>query len=201
MKRRLIAIVLLILFFHAAAALADEAMDAVKIPIQKGIDLLGDPAYADASKKAEQREKIWEIIKQAFDFTQISILAVARDWRRFSDAERKEFTQVFSDLLGETYLDRIQGEYSNETVTFLDEESLSDKKAVVRTHIVRANTNIPVDYRVIRTKDGWKVYDVRVEGVSLVKNYRDQFKQILMNDTPAQLIDQLKKKLADIKSE
>ena len=200
MKKPLAALVFLFFLISTAPAIAGPAMDAVKVPIQQGIDLLRDPAYADASKKAEQREKIWEIIKQAFDFTQISILAVARDWRRFSDSEKKEFTEVFSDLLGETYLDRIQGEYSNETVEFLGEESLSDKKAVVKTHIVRANTNIPVDYRMIRINDAWKVYDVRVEGMSLVKNYRVQYKKILMKDTPAQLIDQLKKKLADIKA-
>lgn len=193
MKR--IILVFTVLFF-AATALAgvQKPIDELQGPIQKGINILKDPQYHVDSKKELQREKIWEIIREAFDFVQVSKRALARNWRDFTPKQRKEFTDAFAERLKNTYIDKIQGGFHNEEVVFLGQDMLSDKKAKVNTKIIREKIEIPIDYSMILTKKGkWKVYDVNVEGVSLVQNYRKQFNDILAKDSPDQLIDRLKK--------
>jgi phospholipid transport system substrate-binding protein len=121
---------------------------------------------------------------------------LAQDWKNFTPEQRKEFTEVFTDLLKNTYIDKIQSEFQNETIQFLTEEKVSDDKALVKTKVIRnGKIEIPMDYS-MRHRDGaWKVYDVAIEGVSMVKNYRTQFKDILAKESPAQLITRLKDKV------
>lgn len=198
MKKFLVCIAAVFVFAAVSAHAADSAgpMVSVQGPIQQGIDLLRDPQYKDPSKREAQRDKIWEIIRQTFDFVEVSMRALAQDWKNFTPQQRKEFTEVFTDLLKNTYIDKIQSEFQNETIQFLGDEKVSDDKAVVKTKVIRnGKIEIPMDYS-MRLKDGqWKVYDVIIEGVSLVKNYRTQFKEILAKDTPAQLITRLKDKV------
>jgi phospholipid transport system substrate-binding protein len=133
-----------------------------------------------------------------FNFDEISRRAVARNWRDFSDAEKKQFTDVFAEFLGNTYIDKIQGEYHNEKIVYLSQDYYSDQYAEVKTQILRESVEIPVNYRLIKGQDGsWHVYDIIVEGVSLVKNYRTQFASILKKETPAQLIKRLNEKLVE----
>ena len=133
-----------------------------------------------------------------FDFVEIAKRAVARNWSDFNEAEKASFTDVFSQFLGNTYIDKIQGEYHNEQIVYLGQDFYSDTYVEVKTQIVRETLTIPVNYRMLKDRDGqWKVYDIIVEGVSLVKNYRTQFASILSKDKPAQLIQQLNDKLAE----
>ncbi len=195
-------ILVLTICFVAATALAGikKPIDELKGPIQNGISVLKDPTYHDDSKKELQREKIWEIVRQTFDFIQVSKRALARNWRDFTPQQRKEFTDAFAERLKNTYIDKIQGEFHNEEVVFLGEDMVSDKKAKVRTKLIRERLEVPIDYSMLLTKDGkWKIYDVNVEGVSLVQNYRKQFSDILDKDSPDQLIDRLKKDNAEQK--
>ncbi len=188
-----------VLIFAAVSAYAAESpgpLVSVQGPIQQGIDLLRDPQYKEPSKREAQRDKIWEIIRQTFDFVELSMRTLAQDWKNFTPQQRKEFTEVFTDLLKNTYIDKIQSEFQNETIQFLTEEKISDEKAVVKTKVIRnGKIEIPMDYS-MRLRDGaWKVYDVAIEGVSMVKNYRTQFKDILAKETPAKLITRLKDKV------
>jgi len=180
-----------------AAAWGGAPTEALKKPVQEGIDLLRDPAYADASKKEAQRDRIWEIIREAFDFRLISASALGRNWKRFSPEEQTEFTDVFTQLLGRTYISKIQGQYRDEQVVFTGEDLVSDDKAVVQTEIVRKDIRIPVDYYMRQKNNQWRVYDVKVEGVGLVLNYRRQFNTFMASDDtkPEALIQKLKDKL------
>lgn len=175
-------------------ATAGPATDAVRKPIDDGISLLRDQTVETESQRREQADRIWDILRQAFDFRLISALALGNNWKRFSPEERESFADVFSQLLGSTYITKIQGEYQDEQVLFVGEELLSEKKAVVKTVIKRQSQEIPVDYKV-RFKDGeWKVYDINVEGIGLVLNYRRQFNTFLSKETgtPESLIKKLK---------
>lgn len=176
---------------------ASSPMDALKKPVQEGIDLLRDPAFKDASKKVEQRDRMWEIIQEAFDFQLIAASALGRNWQRFNPDEQAEFTSVFSQLLGKTYIGKVQGKYNDELVVFLGEELLSSNKALVHTEIVRKDVRIPVDYAMRQKNNEWRVYDVKVEGVGLVLNYRQQFNTFMASDKtkPMELIQTLKEKL------
>jgi phospholipid transport system substrate-binding protein len=190
-------VVFLVMVFPAAA-LSMEPMAVIKTPVDTVIAILNDPQYKVAGTKSAQRDEIWKVVKPMFDFDEIAKRAVARNWRDFSDSEKAAFTDVFAQFLGNTYIDKIQGEYHNEQIVYLGQEFYSDIYVEVKTQIVRETLIIPVNYRMLKGSDGhWKVYDIIVEGVSLVKNYRTQFASILSKDTPAQLIQQLKDKLAE----
>lgn len=190
----------LCLFIASISFASDKGpMDSLKGPIDEGIRLLSDPKYKDPSLKRVQREKIWDIVRKSFDFTELGGRTLAANWKKFSPDQRKEFTDVFADILGETYLDKIQGAYRDEKIVYISQEMVSDSKAVVKTKIVRERGEIPVDYSMKLKDKTWKVYDVQAEGISLVQNYRSQFNEILAKESPEDLIKRLHKKLNDQK--
>ena len=173
-------------------------MEALKIPIETVLSLLKDPKYKDPAHRQQQRNKILEITHTLFDFTEMSKRALARNWKSFSPQEQLQFVDVFADHLSNTYMDKVQGEYKGETIVFLNQEMIAEGKAMVTTKVEREPSPISVDYSMLTVDNQWRVYDVNIEGVSLIKNYRTQFDQILTKETPVQLIERLKKKV-DIK--
>jgi phospholipid transport system substrate-binding protein len=192
--------IIALLLVGTAMAAPPEPLDAIKGPINTVIAILNDPVYKDMSLKSEQRDKIWQSVSSIFDFDEISMRAVARNWKKFSPEERKEFSAVFSKFLGNTYVDKIQGEFHNEEIVYVGQEIIKEGRALAKTLIKRETIEIPVDYR-LKLMDGqWRVYDVAVEGISLVKNYRTQFSQLLKKESPAELIKRLEKKLAEQES-
>jgi phospholipid transport system substrate-binding protein len=190
------AMAIFILMFFPTSALSKEPMAVVKAPIDTVISILNDPRYRAPGAKSAQHDEIWKILKPIFDFDEISRRAVARHWRDFSPAQKSAFAGVFAQFLGNTYIDKIQGEYHNQRIVYLGENLYSNRYAEVKTHIVKDTVETPVNYRLFKNGDDkWKVYDIVIEGVSLVKNYRTQFASILRNKTPAQLIRRLKEKV------
>ena len=172
-----------------------QPIDVLRNPMNEVVRILKDPEYQNNQKRSEQQEKLWKIIQVVFDFREISIRTLARNWKKFSPDQQKEFVAIFSEFLGNIYIERIQGEYKSEKIVYESQELVSETKAIVITKIVRENSiEVPVEYRMQLRKGDWRIYDVRIEGVSLVKNYRTQFKQILMKETPDQLIQKLKNK-------
>jgi phospholipid transport system substrate-binding protein len=179
----------------AAPCLALGPMDSLRKPLEDITALLKNSQTLTADEKVTQREKIFAITRVTFDFVEMSKRSLARNWRNFTPQQRKDFSDVFADHLNNTYMDKIQAEYQDETVEFLSEEMVSGDKAMVRTIIKRRTVNVPVDYSVLLSDKAWRVYDVNIEGVSLIKNYRTQFDEILAKETPDQLIDRLRKKI------
>ena len=194
-----LALMVLAVLGSPVAVVAGPATEAVRQPINDGVSLLRDQAVKTDAQRREQADQMWDILRQAFDFRLISALALGKNWKRFSPEERKEFADVFSQLLGNTYISKIQGEYKDEEVLFIGEEVLSNKKAVVKTVIKRQNQEIPVDYKVRFKAGEWKVYDIKVEGIGLVLNYRRQFNTFLAKEkgTPESLIEELKGKIEE----
>jgi len=188
------------LMIFPAVAVSLEPMATIKAPIDTVIAILNDPQYKVKGTKSAQRDEIWKNVKPMFNFDEIARRAVARNWSDFNDAEKAAFTDVFAQFLGNTYIDKVQGEYHNEQIVYLGQDFYSDIYAEVKTQIVRETLKIPVNYRMLKGGDGqWRVYDIIVEGVSLIKNYRTQFASILSKDKTAQLIQQLNDKLAEQK--
>ena len=191
------ALAIFMLMVFPAAAVSMEPMAVIKAPIDTVIAILNDPQYKAEGTKSAQRDKIWKNVKPMFDFDMISKRAVARHWSVFTDVEKAAFADVFAQFLGNTYIDKIQGEYHNEQIVYIRQDFHSDVYAEVRTQIIRETVEIPINYRMFKDGDGkWKIYDIIVEGVSLVKNYRTQFASILRKEKPAQLIQRLNEKLA-----
>lgn len=195
MFKRFMALSLVLLLCALPGPLfAAEPMDILKVPVDQIITLLKDPRYHSPNAKKEQATKIWDIVKDIFDFRKISQLSLAQYWKKFNGEQKEIFTETFTKLLGDTYIEKIQGGFQDEHVVFISEEQITPSKALVKTKIVRQSIDIPVHYKLYLRKDKWKIYDINIEGISLVKNYRSQFKKILVNETPDQLIERLKKK-------
>jgi len=174
-----------------------EPMETLKAPIEQVISVLNDPQYKTFPQKKIQREKLRDIISQIFNYSFIAKSVLGRyHWQNsFTLKEKEEFSDVFARFLGNTYLDQIQEGYEDEKVVFLDQEIINPSKAIVRTAIIRKKTEIPVNYLMRAYNGVWKIYDVNIEGVSLVQNYRSQFRSILLNETAAELIEKLKSKV------
>ena len=203
MKGYALTLLTILLVLPTSASAAGDPMDVLKAPMDEALAVLRDPQYDtdDPAKKADQRQKFWAIVEPVFDFEEVSKRTLARNWRNFNDSQQERFVAVFSDLLGNIYVDRIQGGYSDETIEF-DEQFIHDARplAVVKTFIVSERNRIPVDYSLIKKDGNWRVYDVKVEGISLIKNYRSQFKEILSRESPDELIERLKAKVAEQKA-
>ena len=194
-KNYIMPVIMVLILAIPCSSYGTEPLDALRIPVDQVIALLKDPKYQDPEQKELQREKIWEAITRVFDFREMAKRALGRNWNKFTPEQRKEFVHLFSELLGNTYTTKMQGKYEDEKVVYLTQNIASGSKARVKTKIVSTNMDIPVNYNMIKRNGSWKVYDINIEGISLIKNYRSQFNQILSKDSPTYLIDRLKRKI------
>ena len=197
---------LLIFFLVAMPSFAEtgEPIDALKAPIQEVIGILDDPQYDDPARRNDQREKVRSTTKHMFDYDLIAKRATGRyHWKNsFTPQQRQEFTDLFAEFLGNMYLARMSGDYKGIKVQYIDQEiDQKRKRAKVKTITTSSDGDITVDYS-MRIKDGlWKIYDVYVEGVSLVQNYQTQFRDLFEKESASQIIDRLKAKIKEQEQE
>jgi phospholipid transport system substrate-binding protein len=198
---RIIPVFFFLLMAIPSLAFGEQPLDQLQRHIEQALAILKDPKYHNPSEKELQRSKIWEIIQDIFDLEEISKRTLANNWKRLTPSEKKEFVDVFGEFLGDNYIRKIQSGFKKEKVVYLEQEMLTDSKALIKTNIIRETTEIPVNYSMLKERDTWKVYDVVIEGVSLVANYRSQFSGILMKESPARLIEMIKEKIKQQKEE
>jgi len=177
---------------------AGAPTDSMRATIDEVLRIVRDKELKDPSKAAERRQQLEQVVGARFDYQEMSKRALGSPWNTLSDQEKQEFVPLFRTLLTNSYADKIES-YSGEGVQYLNERVEKDY-AEVRTKVLSGKTEIPLDYRLINRADDWRVYDVVVDGVSLVNNYRGQFTKILRATSYADLVDQLRKKSDKIKS-
>jgi phospholipid transport system substrate-binding protein len=197
MKKRVLILNLILIFLIALPLnlYAATATQAVKGGVDKILTKLRDPDFKQKSKE-DQIEGIRAIINDIFDWEELSKRTLGRNWKKFNPEQKKEFTDLFSKLLEGVYADRLLA-YSDEKVIFEKETELKKGRVEVASHIRLADgKQVPLNYRMIQKDGTWRVYDVVIEGVSMVKNYRSQFRKLLKNKKPEDLIETLKKKTA-----
>jgi phospholipid transport system substrate-binding protein len=170
-------------------------LETVEKRVSAALSVLSDPALKGDTAKKTKEKKLWAIADEMFDYPGLSKRTLGKSWKKLNPKQQKEFTDLFSTHLGNIYLDRIMA-YSDEKVVF-DKERRKEDKALVYTKVITSTKEIPLDYRVVLINGDWKVYDVVIEGVSLVKNYRSQFREMLKNKGPEHLLDTLRKKVGD----
>lgn len=199
---RILLLSILILVSIVPALRAEQPVEALKGPIDKVLQILEDPQYADPVRRGDLREQIRSVTNPMFDFELIAKRATGRyHWENsFTAQQRQEFTDLFAEFLGNNYLTQINGTVKGLKVEYLDEMlDGSGKRAKVRTKVPGSNSDVAVDYS-MGLKDGkWKIYDVYVEGVSLVQNYQSQFRSLFDKESAAQVIDRLKRKIEEQK--
>lgn len=186
----LVAWAMLIGLLTAWSAMAGPPTDQLQPAMEQVIRTLEDPALRGPERTAERRRALRAATDEVFDWTEMARRALGRHWQERSPAEQEEFVALFRDLIERAYAERIE-RYSGEKVRVAGEVVEGDQ-ATVRTRIATKGQEVPVDYRLIRRGDRWRVYDVAVEGISLVANYRTQFNEVIRASSYQELVRKLK---------
>ena len=186
-------ILLAVLLILPVQALAGGATDTVKGQIDKMLARMGSPEFKALDRDTQVKE-IRGIVNEVFDWKELSRRTLGRDWKKFSPDQQKEFVTLFGELLEGIYADRILA-YTSETIKFGKETELKKGRVEVESYIVtKDNKKIPLFYRLTNKSGQWRVYDVVIEGISMVKNYRGQFREILSKKKPEDLLQTLRDK-------
>jgi phospholipid transport system substrate-binding protein len=174
--------------------------DQLKGAIDRVVKALDDPVLKGEGKAADRRRAIRKIADDIFDFNEISRRALARHWQGLSDKQREEFVGLFADLLERSYISKIEL-YGGEKIVYANERVDGDVATVGTKIITKNGTDVPVDYRMAKRGGRWLVYDVNIEGVSLVSNYRTQFNKIIQTASYDELVQKLRTKQDELISE
>ena len=191
--------VISIFFLAVLPVYAGAPLDMIQTNVNKVLEVLRDPKLKDESAKKIKKEKLEVIYEQMFDEVELSRRTLGANWNKLNTSQQQEFTQLYRQVLEKAYIDKILS-YTNEKIVFPKENMLAGNQAEVQTKVITASKEIPIFYRVIQKNGAWKVYDVVVENVSLVQNYRSQFNDILAKNKPDQLLEILRKKVKDNQS-
>lgn len=163
----------------------------LKTSVDRVIRLVEDPTQKSDAKLKERRAAIRTEADNIFDFQETAKRALGVHWSSLADKEQHEFVSLFTDLLEQTYVSKIEG-YSGEKITYAGEASDGDVVTVKTRFVITQGTEIPIDYRMLRRGDRWLAYDVLIEGVSLIANYRVPFDKIIRTASYAELVTRMK---------
>src|SRR5574341_1933377 len=182
----------IVLVGGASAEAGGAATEAVSGTINEVIHILEDKDLKKQGRAEERRRLLEKVIGDRFNYEEMSRRSLGAQWQKLSDGERREFVDLFKRLLSSSYADKIEG-YSGEQVQYINERR-EGEYAEIRTKVASDKTEIPLDYRMLNQSGDWRVYDVVVDGVSLVNNYRSQFTKIIRESSYADLLQKLREK-------
>ena len=166
----------------------EQPIDVLQKSIKMGIAILEDPQYRNITEKDRQQKILCETAWEAFDFKEFSKRVLGSNWLAFTSSQRGKFIDVFSEFLCKYYITRLQERYTGEKVIYLSQHPLAKSRALVKVNVLWKGVEVPVEVRMLKRNDAWKVYDIIVLGVSGVRNYRAQFQTILLKQSPTQVI-------------
>jgi len=181
----------------AATCVAAGPMETVKKITDRTIFILADEKLKAPEREAEKQELLREAADEFFDWRSMAQTALSVHWRKRTPEEKEEFTRLFAEFLEKTYMDKVEG-YSGEKIEYLEEwiDREYPDEAVVKANVMTEKQGaIPVEYLMFEKDGTWKVYDVLVEGVSLLRNYTSQFNSIILRSSYEELVDMLKEKI------
>ncbi len=194
-------LIALLIFFSAVIALADvQPIDVLRDGVQESLQVLKQPKSLGLRHRADQQQQLIKLMHRLFDFHEFSRRVLAHHWRAFSPEQRSAFVQVFSDFLGRYYVGRILDNYKDERLVYLGQTMETPKRALVNVAVIWRERQIPVDLRMVKRKGLWKVYEIQVVGISAVGFYRAQFRSLLRNESPAQVIERIQQHIEKMDS-
>lgn len=196
MKRGITGLGILILLLFSLPAIAGPPLDQIQANVNRVLEVLRDPKLKGDLAKEVKKERLRSLYDRMFDGVELSKRTLTRNWNSLNVAQRQEFVLLFRQILEKAYIDKIL-DYRDEKIIYDRENMLSESQAEILTRIVTSSKEIPIAYRLIFKDGSWKVYDIVVENVSLVLNYRTQFNEILAKNTPEQLLETLRKKVKE----
>jgi len=182
-----------VIFGFATLAMAGEPMQQVKQTTDKILGIVSDPTLKGSAKSEERKRRISSAVDERFDWEEMARRSLGRHWAQRTPDEKREFIQLFRDLLERTYLEKVQG-YSGEKVNY-EGDTVDGDYGVVKVKILTSSAReIPVEYHLIKKGTNWLVYDFSIEGISWINNYRSQFNSILTKSSFKELVQRLKAK-------
>jgi phospholipid transport system substrate-binding protein len=185
----------LLLVSAPSRAQAGEPQEKVRETIDAVLAVLQDTSMQGQEHTEKRREKMRQAVYQRFGFEEMAQRALGQYWAKRTPAEKKEFVTLFSDLLERSYISKIEG-YTGEQKVLYTKETIDKDHASVRTEIVvKRDANVEVVYQLLQRNGSWQIYDIVIEGVSLVNNYRTQFYNIISRESYEALVKKLKLKL------
>lgn len=190
-------IAIIILFPAPVPALGEQPRDALQRGLDKGMSVLVDPQYRDPSRRQEQEQKLWEITREFFDFSEFSRRVLASHWKKFTSPQRKEFIKLTGELLGKLNMRKLQTRYNGEKIFFINQKIITKSRALVEINVLWKNLEFPVTLRMKKSHGKWKIYDLTAFGVSTVGNYRAQIHQIMQEKSPEEMIELIKEKIRE----
>jgi len=197
----LVYIFIMTLIVAPAPILGEQPLEALQRGIDKGISVLEDPQYQDASQRNEQAQKLWEVIQEIFDFQEFSRRVLASHWKKFSSRQREEFVELMGKFLGKLNLHKLQSRYNGEKVYYIEQKIINQTRALVEIKVLWKNLEVPVELRMKKSRGKWKVYDLSVLGISAVGNYRAQIHRILQKNSPEEVLEIFKEKIHQIEAD
>jgi phospholipid transport system substrate-binding protein len=173
----------------------------IKQTTEQALTVLKDPTLQQPDNRQKRLDRLWEIIVPRFDTQEMAKRGLGAPWQQISAEQRQEFVRLFGDLVKRSYQGTLM-RYTSDTQFFYDQEHVEGDSAEVQTRIQVPNQQKPfsVNYNLHRVGDQWLIYDIVVENVSLVRNYRNQFNRILNESSYDGLIQVLKKKIDDLET-
>jgi phospholipid transport system substrate-binding protein len=189
-------IVLLTLFFvlRPFLSFAGEPTDSIKACTDRLLVVVSDAALKSSEMKEQREQMILETVDKVFSWEEFAKRSLAKNWIKRTPEEKKEFIALFRQLIVDTYMGKTY-QYSGESITYLDEQIEGDHGNVTSVFNTSDGKQISVEYRIMQKDGSWWVYDLKIEGVSLVSNYRTQFKEIILGSSYGDLVVRLKEKL------
>jgi phospholipid transport system substrate-binding protein len=174
-------------------ATAGAPSDQLKTQIDRVLRTLDDPELKREGKSKDRRTAVRRIANEIFDFGETARRSLGRHWQPRTPAERDEFVLLFSDLLERSYISKVEL-YGGEKIQYLGDTTEGEQAKVQTKLLTKAGSEIPIEYRMHRKSDRWLVYDVIIEGVSLIANYRSQFNKIIQTTSYQELVRKMKTK-------
>ena len=194
MKKCIVGMTLILCLIFPVSSFSGQPTETVKGNLDKVLDVLRDPSLKAESARKAKKNKIRDISQDMFEFTELSKRSLGKNWSKFDPDQQKEFVELYKSLLEDTYADKLMS-YTDVKIVFSKEVALTEKTVEVQSTVLTKSGEVPIYYRVILKGGVWRVYDVVIEGISLINNYRSQFKEILVNKPPESLLETLRKKV------
>ena len=191
--KTILIVIALAVIFDRGSANAGVPMEQVRGTVDQVIAILADPSLKPESKQKERREQLRRVIFARFDFAEMAQRSLGPEWRRRTPVEQQEFVNLFTDLLQENYIGTIES-YSGDKVGYNRELQEKDNAEVQTTLTTRGEASYSINYRLRLVDKDWKVYDVIIENISVVNNYRSQFNRVISKSSYQELVRTMKEK-------
>lgn len=190
-----VAVAVLLTFFTAKPCLAKTPMETMKGTVDEILTILDSGDTTDEKVWLVQRKKVSAIVSSRFDMREMAKRSLAKYWKKRTAIEKDDFSVLYTELIKNTYIERLRSFSGSKDGTTFDKEMLRGNKAVVSSVVWQNGKEISVVYKLYNKDGEWLVYDVVIEGVSLVRNYRSQFAQIIQKDGYESLVRKIQEKL------